>query len=446
MMSPNSNKLALVLLSYAIVLGIFIILPAVAEDETSTISGRVVDADGQPLDNVPLELAYVQIRKERGGAEDFGTSLNTQTDPAGNFTFANVTKGLVQFRVHSKTVLQLGELPNPTRVRVVKFGKMAFYPHFSGFPAHGRVTFSIKPGVDLRNVEIITEQLYKIKGKLVYKNGDPLALKVVKIDFNWLRVGKNGNYAYSNTREIHIGPDGSFFNVVSRPALCIISINYMGLSTESAPFMLNNHNSTHEVVLTLNGNTSDLIPLPLAENPDKKKQQKPRYIPKFTSQWIMNPANGNLYKWIACDGREDAQRQATDENAYLVTITSEQEQIWLEAMFGRAPYWIGLTDVEKEGKWQWENGEPVTYTNWKKKEYDPMENDDELPVLGAFGIKSEDQRRQEDEEDYAIMSSTFGIYNDDEFGKWEVSDSLKDTYIAIIEKDNLANTRIKEKK
>lgn len=436
MNSPDSDKLMSVLLSCAIVLVFSIILPAVADEETSTISGRVVDAEGQPLDNVPLELAYVQIRKEKGGAEDFGTRLNTQTDSEGKFTFTNVTQGLVQFRIHSKTVLQLGEFPNPTRVRVVKFGKMAFYPHFSGFPAHGRVTFSIKSGVNINNVEIITELLYKIKGKIVYKNGDPLALKVVKVDFNWLRVGRKGNHAYSNTREIHIGPDGSFFYVVYRPTLCIISINYMGLSTESAPFMLNNDNSTHEVVLTLNGNTSDLIPSPLAENPDKKKKQQPGYIPNFPAKWIINPANGHLYKWIACDSREDAQKQAADENAYLVTISSEQEQIWLETMFGRTPYWIGLTDVEKEGKWKWENGEPVTYTNWKKKEYDPMENDDELPLLSAFGIKGEDQRRKEDEEDYAIMSSRFDIYDDDEFGKWEVSDSLKDTYIAIIEKDN----------
>ena len=446
MISSYSNKLTLVLLICAIVLGFVIVYPTVAEEETSTISGRVVDAEGQPLDNVPIELAYVQIREEKGGAEDFGASMNTQTDSEGKFTFTNVTQGLVQFRGHSKTVLQLGEFPNPTRVRVVKFGKMAFFPHFSGFPAFGRVTFSIKPGVDIRNVEIIMEQLYKIKGKIVYKNGAPLALKGVKIDFNMLRTSGTRNYASSSSREIHTGPEGSFFYVVYRPAIFSLSLNYMGLSTESSPFMLNNDNITQNVVLTLNGNASDLSPSPLAENPEKKKQYRPAYIPNSPAKWIMNPANRHLYKWIACDGREDAQKQAAEENAYLVTITSEQEQVWLEAMFGRASYWIGLTDVEKEGKWQWENGEPVTYTNWKKKEYDPMEDDDVLPLLSAFGIKGEDQRRQEDEEDYVIMSAKFDIYNDNEYGKWEISDSVKDTYIAIIEKDDLVNTILEEKK
>lgn len=428
------------MLTCVIVLGFVIVYPTVAADETSTISGRVIDAEGLPLNNVPIELAYVQVRKEKGGAENFGPSLKLQTDSEGTFTFTNVTQGLVQFRVHSKTVLQLGEFPNPTRVRVVKFGKLAFFPHFSGFPEFGCVTFSIKPGVGIRNVEIIMEQFYKMKVKIVYKNGEPLALKVVKIDFNMLRTSRTRNYASSTTREIHTGPEGNFFNIVYRPAIFSLSLNYMGLSTESAPFLLNNDNTTHEVVLTLNGNRSDLIQPPNAESPEKEKQYRPRYIPNFPGQWIMNPANGHLYKWIACDGREDAQKQAADENAYLVTITSEQEQIWLEAMFGRVTYWIGLTDVEKEGKWQWENGERVTYTNWKKKEHDPMEDDDVLPLLSAFGVKGEDQRRQEDEEDYVLMSSKFDIYNDNEFGKWEVSDSLKDTYIAIIEKDNLVNT------
>lgn len=443
MINSFSNKLTVVLLFCAIVLGIVIVCPTIAEDETSTISGRVIDAEGQTLENVSIELAYVQIREKKGGAEGAATSINTKTDSEGRFTFTNINKGLVQFRLHSKTVLQFGELPNPTRVRVVKFGKMAFYPHFSGFQPFGRVTFSIKAGVHIRNVQIITEQQYKIKGKIVYMNGDPLGLKVVKINYNMLHVESNGNYGYSYTEAIHTDPDGNFFLVMNRPAICILSLAYMGLSTESAPFALNNDNTTHEVVLTLNGNTSDLIPPPQAENPKEEKQLQ-AYIPDFPAKWIMNPANGHLYKWIACDGREDAQRQATDENAYLVTITSEQEQIWLEAMFGRTPYWIGLTDVEKEGKWQWENGEPVTYTNWKRKEYDP---DDDVPSLfSAFGVKGEDQRRQEDEEDYVIMSSRFDFYNDDEFGKWEVSDSLKDTYIAIIEKDNLANIAPAEKK
>ena len=78
----------------------------------------------------------------------------------------------------------------------------------------------------------------------------------------------------------------------------------------------------------------------------------------------MNPANGHAYKKIRCRSLKDAKDRATDEGAYLVTINDEDEQEWLSGLFGNHLYWIGLSDAEKEGEWIWQNGEPLTYTNW----------------------------------------------------------------------------------
>ena len=128
--------------------------------------------------------------------------------------------------------------------------------------------------------------------------------------------------------------------------------------------------------------------------------------------WIMNPSNGHVYKWIHCKTREDARKQAAEADAYLVTITSEAEQIWIESVFGRAPYWIGLTDKKEEGKWEWDNGEPVTYTNWKPKGSDPREDDDDAPaLLKAFGVKGERQKRREEEQDYVILTGQWGYWD-----------------------------------
>ena len=36
----------------------------------------------------------------------------------------------------------------------------------------------------------------------------------------------------------------------------------------------------------------------------------------------------------------------------------------MEAVFGHQFYWIGLSNAEAGGQWQWDNGEPITYENW----------------------------------------------------------------------------------
>ena len=85
----------------------------------------------------------------------------------------------------------------------------------------------------------------------------------------------------------------------------------------------------------------------------------------------------NTIKRIHCETRDDAIAQATKEKAHLVSINDESEQAWLEAVFGRKFYWIGLSRVPATGQlakrakewWQWDNGDPITYANWLPNEF-----------------------------------------------------------------------------
>ena len=79
---------------------------------------------------------------------------------------------------------------------------------------------------------------------------------------------------------------------------------------------------------------------------------------------VVNPENGHAYKRIRAKNLADARAQADADDAHLVTINNAAEQKWLSGVFDNGLYWIGLSDAEKEGQWQWDNGEPLTYTNW----------------------------------------------------------------------------------
>ncbi|XP_035295718.1 FRAS1-related extracellular matrix protein 1 isoform X3 [Cricetulus griseus] len=50
----------------------------------------------------------------------------------------------------------------------------------------------------------------------------------------------------------------------------------------------------------------------------------------------------------------------------LVTIFSRRHMQWLWDISGRKPFWIGLKNQGRTGRWEWIGGEPVAFTNWRR--------------------------------------------------------------------------------
>jgi len=90
----------------------------------------------------------------------------------------------------------------------------------------------------------------------------------------------------------------------------------------------------------------------------------------------VNPANGHSYQLFVNEGRRpmllaDARAQAEAMGGYLATVTSPEEQDFINANFdtsGDLFVFLGAMQAdgaaEPDGGWLWLNGEAWTYANW----------------------------------------------------------------------------------
>ena len=65
----------------------------------------------------------------------------------------------------------------------------------------------------------------------------------------------------------------------------------------------------------------------------------------------------------------EAKAFCEEKGGHLVTITSQEEQRFIEELINRGnknQYLLGATDEEKEGTWRWVTGEKWDYSNWDK--------------------------------------------------------------------------------
>jgi hypothetical protein len=78
-----------------------------------------------------------------------------------------------------------------------------------------------------------------------------------------------------------------------------------------------------------------------------------------------------------------AKAAAEAAGGHLVTVTSPEEKNFLAA-FNRN-FWIGLSDEQTEGVYQWVTGEPYVYSNWNPGEPNNAGNEDYTEMGGLSG-------------------------------------------------------------
>lgn len=388
MMSTKSTQKPISILLSLIILLIVNPFNSLAEEKPPTLTGRLINENGEPIVDSTVILFYVQLRNYGGLDTLYDRSLypflsqhftrhrnimenplpdervlrehppyqTSVKDEEGNFVFTGIVPGIVQLMVIPDDLLDQNappEDPDQRRfiplpeIHAIKFGKFQFYPHsFSISPETGAVTFTIKPGANIQNVQVIMKSKggkhQKIHGRIEFKNGQPLVNKQVKTTI--FQLDMDGADGSTTGTSLQTDSQGNFELSVHNYGIHALKLDYMGLTSISDLFIVKDRQPYDELVLTLSGDPSELSDV--EENKINEYHFQYTNIINFPNVWVINPENGHAYKAIWCDGsREDAEAKAEAEDAHLVSITNEAEQVWLDVVYEGMDYW-------RKGKWE----------------------------------------------------------------------------------------------
>ena len=403
-----------VIVSLITILALFIGFTShsIAQETLSKISGRVVDMEGHPVPKLPIFIAPLEIARFGTSPifwpDDFSLLHRAQTDGVGRFSITGIPQGSVRFGVLPYNIDK--RLPsdfeknlevylswdsgtlNPeyfdalisnnfgmdrcdfepdVKIQSLRFQGINFY-HGNGND-YKEIGFGIEPGVHIKDVELKVKPRMRIRGRVLFKDGTPLANARLNLRANFRREGGSRGSA-GNPWTDENGNFVHYLDEAQHRGFCTVLVEYQGLEATAEPVVRLAPGDRLDG-LTLTFDSAPIPPKPLPPKTKKKIEKLESATPESTKEpesnevWIVNPANRHAYKRVHCKTRDDAIAQATKEKAHLVTINNAKEQAWLTAVFGHKFYWIGLSHAKKEGKWQWDNGEPLTYQNWLPNDY-----------------------------------------------------------------------------
>ncbi|XP_039468943.1 CD209 antigen-like protein D [Oreochromis aureus] len=131
-------------------------------------------------------------------------------------------------------------------------------------------------------------------------------------------------------------------------------------------------------------NEKDILKANLTEEIDKLKKQIEPPCPANWTKFGRSCYFLFTLKKTWMDSKTFCPDSAMD--SHLVIISTIEEQMFASTLKG--PFWIGLTDREKEGEWKWVNGQNVTNTYWKYKQPDNAKSDEHCVELAGENPKS----------------------------------------------------------
>ena len=235
--------------------------PCIAQETTSTFSGRVVDVEGNPVAGLSLTIQPTKLINGHAvtiKSVSIPSSAIHKTDDEGRFLITEVMPGPVQL-IGLSPMLQQSQ--KNYEILSMKIGKMTFYPTV---PSHDKgIKFAIEPGTHLENVTITVRPRTRYRGKVVSKEGIPLRNTEIQLneqrEYKTVRSQMTDSATHFHTKmefPTRTDLDGYFVRNVDEPdfeaALYTVSVKCQGLSATSE-FTLKSGEQREELAFTLGG-------------------------------------------------------------------------------------------------------------------------------------------------------------------------------------------------
>ncbi len=349
----------------------------------STLSGVVVDMDGEPVRNLKLVVKPVEFDSgtQRVPHTRGSTWPKAITNKDGQFTIKDIDSKRFRLVVYPELGSGFGIIT--IRIGNVTVQSTAFRAQAPTW--YGKPTLSIEPGSHLKDVVVrVKKHGMSISGRVLLADGTPLSnTEVYLTTMHRNRITKflffsSGGSGGRTSRHVITDAEGYFITFTPREAAeYAVSVQYEGITSVSRWFRLKKGKSKKGITLRLNG---------LKEHQrNQERRDKVRQ-----DMWVVNPTNNHAYKKIECESWDNALEIAKAENAYLVEIMDDVERKWVESVFReRKFYWIGLQVPSIGKEWQWNSGKPLTHTNWgpSGKPENKSLDSDEIPIALIFSTK-----------------------------------------------------------
>ena len=223
---------------------------SIVAEGAAIFSGRVVDLEKHPVAGLALAIQPFEI-DDSIGVLTYAPALAAKTDDTGHFSITDIHHDEFQFILAPD---DQSHQPFDTEYEIVsiKIGDFAYHPN-ENFPTPlTRNTFSITPGAHIQNVEVTVRFRMRVRAKIIFANGTPLANKTVRIHIKTRYLHEDGG---GNIKTLPTDAQGYFVQYIdkNRATSYTVSVEYSGLSAMSESFVLNVGERREDLVLTLPG-------------------------------------------------------------------------------------------------------------------------------------------------------------------------------------------------